>query len=90
MIDDHVQVLDRAQGLSPMPFCPPDFLPDRSRKLLTRGTRGGFFSPSLEGGLLLLVLFNPNRRSSSPTRSCNAATRAFSATFSARNAAFSC
>src|SRR5262249_24222558 len=59
-------------------------------KLLTRGTRVGFFSPSLEGGLLLLLLFNPSRRSSSPTRSCSAATRAFSATFSARNAEFSC
>src|SRR5262249_38273527 len=79
------------------PFCPPGFLPDRSRKLLTRGSRGGFFSPSLEGGLLLLVLFNPSRRSSSPMRSfcpalshSNAATRAFSAAFSACKAAFSC
>src|SRR5215472_7646650 len=78
------------------PFCPPDFLPDGSRKLLTRGARGGFFSPSLEGGLPLLVLFNPSRRSSSPIRSfcpalsaSNSATRAFSATFSARREAFS-
>jgi Asp-tRNA(Asn)/Glu-tRNA(Gln) amidotransferase A subunit family amidase len=29
------------------PFCPPVFLPDRSRRLLTRT---GFFRPSLEGG----------------------------------------
>jgi hypothetical protein len=50
------------------PFWPPDFLFDRSRKLLTRGTRVGFFSPSLAGGLLLLLLFSPNLRSSSPTR----------------------
>src|SRR6516165_5767056 len=78
------------------PFCPPDFLPDGSRKLLTRGARGGFFSPSLEGGLPLLVLFNPSRRSSSPIRSfspalsaSNSATRAFSATFSACREAFS-
>ena len=28
------------------PFCPPVRLPDRSRRLLTRG---GFFSPSLDG-----------------------------------------
>jgi hypothetical protein len=35
--------------VSPLcPFCPPGFLPDRSRKL---DTRAGFFSPSLDGGL---------------------------------------
>ena len=31
------------------PFCPPGFLPDRSRKL---DTRTGFLSPSLDGDLL--------------------------------------
>ena len=38
------------------PFCPPGFLPERSRRLLTRA---GFFSPSLDGGLPLLLLFRP-------------------------------
>ena len=52
---------------------------DGSRKLLTRA---GFFSPSLDGGLLLLVLSNPSRRSSS-------AMRAFSATISVACAATS-
>src|ERR1019366_612441 len=37
-------------------------LSDGSRKLLTRG---GFFNPSLDGGLPLFELFNPSRRSSS-------------------------
>jgi hypothetical protein len=55
----------------------------------------GFFSLSLEGGLPLLMLFNPIRRFGSPIRSfcpalsaSNSATRAFSATFSARREAF--
>src|ERR1035437_6669634 len=47
------------------PFCPPVFLPDGSRRLLTRG---GFFSPSLDGGLPLLLLFSPSRRSNSAMR----------------------
>src|ERR1035438_414749 len=47
------------------PFCPPVFLPDGSRRLLTRA---GLFSPSLEGGLPLLLLFSPSRRSSSAMR----------------------
>ncbi len=43
------------QSVSPgWPFCPPDFLPD-ARRLLTRG---GFFNPSLDGGLPLLLLFS--------------------------------
>src|ERR1019366_5063000 len=37
-------------------------LSDGSRKLLTRG---GFFNPSLDGGLPLFELFNPSRGSSS-------------------------
>ena len=35
------------------PFCPPRGLPDGSRRLLVRA---GFFNPSLDGGLLLLLL----------------------------------
>ena len=61
------------------PFCPPLFLPDDSRKLLTRA---GFFNPSLDGGLPLLLLFSPSRRS-------NSASRPISIEFSARSNAFS-
>jgi len=39
----------------------------RSRRLLTRD---GLFSPSLEGGLPLLLLFSPSRRSNSAMRAC--------------------
>src|SRR5271166_5843382 len=49
--------------------------PDGTRRLLTRG---GFFSPSLDGGLPLLLLFNPRRRSNSATRAkstCRSLTR---------------
>src|SRR5215469_12104030 len=59
------------------PFCPPVFLPERSRRLVVRG---GFFNPSLEGGLPLLLLFNPRRRSSSATRALAAASSPFNAT----------
>ena len=48
-----------------------------SRKLLTRRS---LFNPSLDGGLPLVVLFNPSRRSSSSTRSSSASiTASFSA-----------
>jgi hypothetical protein len=58
------------QSVSPgWPFWPPVFLPDDSRRLLTRG---GFFSPSLDGGLPLFVLFSPSRRSNSATRAKSA------------------
>ena len=42
------------------PFCPPLRFPERPRRL--PGTRGFFFSPSLEGGFELLELFNSNCR----------------------------
>jgi len=44
------------------PFCPPGFLPDAARRLLIQTD---FASPSLDGGLPLLLLFSPSRRSSS-------------------------
>ena len=78
MIDHDVGIGDLPQRLA-WPFCPPGFLPDRSRRLVTRA---GFFSPSLDGGLPLFELFNPSRRSSS-------ASRAFSDAFSACRAATS-
>jgi hypothetical protein len=46
-------------------------------------TRGGFFSPSLEGGLPLLLLFKPSRRSNSATRAFKAAISAACARISA-------
>jgi hypothetical protein len=55
-------------------------LSDGSRKLLTRG---GFLSPSLDGGLPLLELFNPSRRSSSAIRAFSAAISAACALTSA-------
>jgi hypothetical protein len=58
-------------------------LPLGSRRLLTRG---GFFSPSLDGGLPLLRLFSPRRRSNSANRVLKAAFSARSCAFSARNA----
>src|ERR1700733_2647335 len=75
MIDDFVGISDLSQGLALCPFCPPGFLPDRSRKL---DTRAGFFSPSLDGGLPLFELFNPSRRSSSAIWALSAATSAMS------------
>ena len=60
------------------PGCPPVFLPERSRRLLTRG---GFFNPSLDGGLPLLLLFSPRRRSNSAMRASCANSRAMSASF---------
>src|SRR3954451_16794048 len=52
------------------PGCPPLCLPDGCRRL---PTRGGFFSPSLDGGLPLLPLFSPTWRSNSAVRSRSAA-----------------
>ena len=58
--------------------CPPVFLPDRSRRLLTRS---GFFNASLDGGLPLLLLFSPSRRSNSAMRASCANSKAISASF---------
>src|SRR3954467_1832660 len=52
------------------PGCPPVCLPDGCRRL---PIRGGFVSPSLDGGLPLLPLFSPRRRSNSAIRSRNPA-----------------
>ena len=52
---DHIgrgHLLGRAQA---WPACPPLVLPDLPRKL--PAIRGGFFKPSLDGGLLLFELF---------------------------------
>src|SRR5918994_1405583 len=43
VIDGDVRIGDLAQGLA---FCPPDGLPDRSRRLRVRGSRLGLCSPS--------------------------------------------
>src|SRR3954462_7362300 len=60
----------RRKVLPGWPGCPPVCWPDGCRRL---PTRGGFFSPSLDGGLPLLPLFSPRRRSNSAIRSRNPA-----------------
>src|ERR1700679_2856046 len=75
--------LSTGRRVSPMwPTCPPLVFPDRPRRLLS--TRGGFFSPSLDGGLLLLELFLSSRRRSSATCCFSAAFSWWSAVFSSR------
>jgi hypothetical protein len=72
-----------AAGLSVPPACPawpPLVLPDWPRKL--PAMRGGFFNPSLDGGLLLFELLVSTRRRRSATSWRNAA-------FSARNISIS-
>jgi len=73
MIDGVVRCGDLLQGLTLVTFWPPEGLFDGPRKLLVRAARGGFLSPSLDGGLPLLELFNPSRRSSSARRAFRAA-----------------
>lgn len=51
--------------------------------------RGGFFSPSPDGGLPLLPLFSPRRRSNSATRAIKVATVWRNVSFSARKRAIS-
>jgi hypothetical protein len=56
MVDDGIGLLSPNQRRGGWPFWPPLCLPVDRRKLLTRG---GFFRPSLAGGLPLLELFSP-------------------------------
>jgi hypothetical protein len=51
MIDGVVGRGDLLQGLTLVTFWPPEGLFDGPRKLLVRAARGGFLSPSLDGGL---------------------------------------
>src|ERR1700677_824217 len=68
--------LSTGRRVSPMwPTCRP-------RRLWS--TRGGFFRPSLDGGLLLLELFLSSRRRSSATCCFSAAFSWWSAVFSSR------
>lgn len=74
---DRRKMLDYLVGVGSLPecltlvaFCPPGFLAERSRRLVTRT---GFLNPSLDGGLPLLELFRPSRRSSSVKRAKRAA-----------------
>src|ERR1700747_1328657 len=70
--------------VSPLcPFWPPDGLFDGPRRLWVRAGRGGFLSPSLDGGLPLFELFSPSRRSSSAIRAFRAAISAACAAISA-------
>ena len=63
VVDDGVGVLRPPQRRAGVPLLAAGL--GGSRKLVVRG---GFFSPSLDGGLPLLELSNPSRRSSSATR----------------------
>jgi hypothetical protein len=81
VIDDALSGSATCRGVSPLrPFWPPGFLPDGSRELRTRG---GFFSPSLDGGLPPLLLSKPSQRSNSATRAFKAAISAACAWISA-------
>jgi hypothetical protein len=80
MLDDAVGNGDLAQGLAVVAVLAPRRLIHGSRKLRVRG---GFFSPSLDGGLPLLVLFRPSRRSNSSIRAFKAAISAACAATSA-------
>jgi hypothetical protein len=82
MVDDDIRILDLTQGLSSMTFLSARFLARRLPQALGPGR-----FVSLEGGLPLLLLFNPSRRSNSATRAFDAASAFFNAAFSASNAA---
>src|SRR6201984_185841 len=70
--------------VSPLcPFWPPDGFFGGARRLWVRAGRGGFLSPSLDGGLPLFELFSPSRRSSSAIRAFRAAISAACAAISA-------
>ena len=57
---DPIGGFDLFERVALVPFLPAAPLPERPRRL--PGTRGFFFSPSLEGGFELLELFNSNCR----------------------------
>ena len=80
MIDDPVRLGGLPQGVSFMTFLPARRL---VRWLAQTSDRGGLLSPSLDGGLPLLELFNPSRRSSSAIRAFSAAISAACALISA-------
>jgi hypothetical protein len=82
MVDRTVRYGDLPQGVSFMTFLPARRL---VRWLAQTSDRGGLLSPSLDGGLPLLELFNPSRRSSSAIRASRAAILAACAAISAIN-----
>ena len=84
MVDGGIGLFNPAQRLARMAVLPAGLLAGRFRRLLIRS---GFFSPSLEGGLPLLLLFSPRRRSNSASRPISAAFSERSTAFSACNAA---
>ena len=65
MVHGGIGLFNPTKRLARVAFFTAGLLPDGSRRLLTRR---GFFSPSLDGGLPLLLLFNPRRRSNSAMR----------------------
>ena len=88
MIGNRVGFGDLAQGLALVALLPAGLRPDFSRRLPVRRRfcfpAGGLLSPSLDGGLPLLVLFRPSRRSSSSSRAARDSTKSISSSFSTR------
>ena len=80
MIDDGIGMVGLEQGMALVALLPSGFFPRILRRL---DTRGGFFSPSLEGGLPLLEDGLPLLDEFSPKRRSSPASRAFNRAFSA-------
>ena len=78
MVDHRIGRLGTTQRLARMALLSARLLARASRRLLTRA---GFFSPSLDGGLPLLLLFRPSRRSNSAMRAPCATSSAMSSSF---------
>ena len=78
MIDDGIGMVGLEQGMALVALLPAGFFPDFSRRL---DTRGGFFSPSLEGGLPLLEDGLPLLDEFSRKRRSSPASRAFKGVF---------
>jgi hypothetical protein len=83
MIDHDVRRLHLTQGLARMSLLPAALL---ARRLAQAPGPRRFFSPSLDGGLPLLLLLSPSRRSNSAIRACMPVINSFSVVFSARSA----
>jgi hypothetical protein len=83
VIDDMVRRGDLLQGLALMPLLAARRLVRWSAQAFGPSGRGGFLSPSLDGGFPLLELFKPSRRSGSPIRAIRAAISAACAAISA-------
>ena len=78
MVDGGIGLCDLAKCLARMAPLTAGLLAGRFAQT---ADLGGFFSPSLDGGLPLLLLFNPRRRSNSAMRASCASSSAMSWSF---------